>query len=581
MYNSVLENSWSLKDANPSLVERYIHLFEITEIEARIIAMRGLKEEEVPDFLEPKMKNLMPDPMHLKDMDKAIERTIDAIEKGQKICVFGDYDVDGATSSALIKKVLRSIGTEIDIYIPDRMKEGYGPSAFAMDKLKEKGIELVITVDCGSMSHGAIERANEIGIEVIIIDHHICTDKLPEAVAIVNPNRLDETSKYTYLAAVGVSFLFIVGLMGALKKKDFFKDKEEPNLMDLLDIVALGTVCDVMPLKGLNRGFVKQGLKIMPQRKNIGLNALADSANINQKPSTYHLGYVLGPRINAGGRVGESYLGSSLLSTDSKMEAEEIAAQLEGFNIQRREIESGIVDEAMAMAGSQEQDSLIMVYGNWHPGVIGVVAGKLKEQHQKPIVVGSLIDGICKASCRSIYGIDFGTTLAEAKLQGLVTEGGGHAMAAGFTTTEDKIEDLRAFLNKEFSKKSDAISEAKVKEYDLDLVSDALSMDLYHKIQNLGPFGAGNREPLVKVDNLYVLRAHIVGEKHISCMFACSRGGYKGKAIYAIAFNSIGTALEQVLLAAHPSNISIIGQVKEYSPHGQSHIQIVISDLVV
>lgn len=580
MYNSVLENTWSIKEVDSSLVERYMQLFEITEIEARLIAMRGIEEEEVPNFLEPKMRNLMPDPMHLKDMDKAIERAVEAIEKNQKICVFGDYDVDGATSSALIKRVLGSVGNEIDIYIPDRMKEGYGPSPSAMEKLKERGTDLVITVDCGSMSHDAIEKANELGIDVIIIDHHICTDKLPDAVAIVNPNRLDEKSEYTYLAAVGVSFLFIVALMGALKKKDFFKETEEPNLMDLLDIVALGTVCDVMPLKGLNRGFVKQGLKIMAQRKNIGLNALADSANINQKPSTYHLGYVLGPRINAGGRVGESYLGSKLLSTDSKMEAEELAAKLEEFNIQRRSIESDIVDVALDMAAAQNKDSLIMVYGNWHPGVIGVVAGKLKEMYQKPIVVGSLIDGVCKASCRSVYGVDFGSTLAEAKLQGLVSEGGGHAMAAGFTTTEEKIDDLRSFLNKEFSKKSEAIAEAKVKEYDLDLVSDALSMGLYHKIQNLGPFGAGNREPLVKLDDLYVLKAHIVGEKHISCMLACSKGGYRGKAIYAIAFNSIGTNLEQLLLAANPQNISVIGQIKEYSRHGESHPQLVISDIV-
>lgn len=581
MYNSVLENTWSLKAVDIGTVQRYMQLFDITEVEARLIVMRGIEEKEVSDFLDPKMRKLIPDPLHLKDMDKAIERTCQAIEKGQKICVFGDYDVDGATSSALIKKSLKAIGTEIDIYIPDRMKEGYGPTPSAMEKLSKKGINLVITVDCGSMSHDAIDKANELGIDVIIIDHHICADKLPDAIAVINPNRLDEKSEYTYLAAVGVSFLFIVGLMGALKKKGAFNGKEEPNLMDLIDIVALGTVCDVMPLIGLNRAFVKQGLKIMANRKNIGLNALSDRANINQKPNTYHLGYVLGPRINAGGRVGESYLGSSLLSTDSQIEAEELAAKLEEFNIERRAIESNIVDEALDMAKAQAEDSLIMVYGNWHPGVIGVVAGKLKEIYQKPVVVGSLIDGICKASCRSIYGIDFGTTLAEAKLQGLVSEGGGHAMAAGFTTTEERIDDLKCFLNKRFSVYSEAIAKGKLKEYDLDLVSDALSISLYNKIQNLGPFGAGNREPLVKIDGLYVLKAHIVGEKHISCMLACSRGGYRGKAIYAIAFSSIGTSLEQILLAAHPSNISVIGQIKEYHKHGESHPQLVISDLVI
>lgn len=580
MTQSILQNTWSLRESDESLSKRYMDVFGLTEIEARLVTMLNLEEGEVQDFLDPKMRNLMPDPFHLKDMEKGVTRAIQAIDKGEKICIFGDYDVDGATSSALIKKFMHNIGTEIDIYIPDRMKEGYGPTISAMKKLKERGINLIITVDCGSMSHGAIEFATKEGMDVVIIDHHICIEKLPTAQAIINPNRLDETSKYGHLAAVGVSFLFVVGLMQSLKKKGFFKEKEEPNLMDFLDIVALGTVCDVVPLKGLNRAFVRQGLKIMAQRKNIGLNALCDSARLDQMPSTYHLGYVLGPRINAGGRVGESYLGSALLSSNSKIEAEDLAAKLEEYNIERRSVEANIIDIALDMASKQKDDNSIFVYGNWHPGVIGIVAGKLKEIHQKPVIVGSLIDGVCKASCRSIPGIDFGTILGLAKQENLVSEGGGHAMAAGFTTSEDLIDDLKSFLNESFSKHKKDMEKGRQKHYELELTSDALSMDLYHKIENLGPFGAGNKEPMVRIDDLYVLRSHIVGEKHISVMLACSNGGYKGRAIFAISFNSVGTDLENILMAAKKSNISVIGQIKEYNRHGQSHPQLVISDVI-
>ena len=581
MYHSIQDNIWSIKKVDSNMVQRYMSLFGVSELEARLIAMRIDKEDAVQDFLEPKMKNLMPDPFHLKDMDKGVDRFIQAIEGKEKICIFGDYDVDGATSSALIKKAMKKINVDVDIYIPDRLKEGYGPNSTAIARLKDKGTGLIVTVDCGSMSHDPIEKASELGVDVIIIDHHICAEKLPTAKAIINPNRLDETSEYKYLAAVGVSFLFIVAVMSRLKKNSFFQEIEEPKLMDLLDIVALGTVCDVMPLKGLNRAFVKQGLKIMAQRQNIGLNALCDVAHIDQIPTCYHLGYVLGPRINAGGRVGESYLGSALLSCDSKIEAEKLAAKLDEFNIHRRSIESNIVDEAINMASMQENNSYIMVYGDWHPGVIGVVAGKLKELYQKPIIVGSLIDGLCKASCRSVYGVDMGSTLAEAKIQGLVTEGGGHAMAAGFTAKSDKLEELKKFLGEKFSGYIDVIEKGKMKEYDIDLVSDALSIDLHKKISNLAPFGAGNREPLVKIDDLFVLKSYLVGEKHISCMLAPAKGGYKGKAIYAISFNSIGTPLEQVLLAKSSNNISIIGQVKEYHKHGTSFPQIIISDVVV
>ncbi|MGV2432401.1 MAG UNVERIFIED_CONTAM: single-stranded-DNA-specific exonuclease RecJ [Rickettsiaceae bacterium] len=583
MYKSITNKTWRLKDVSNADITRYMNAFGLSEIEARLIAMRGIKFDEIPDFLEPKLRNLLPDPFHLLDMDKAVNRIIEAIKSDQKICIFGDYDVDGATSSALLKKILHDIGIEADIYIPDRMKEGYGPSPLAMYKLHEKGIKLVITVDCGAMAYDAVNKANEIGLDVIIIDHHICADILPKALAVINPNRLDERSEYKYLAAVGVSFLFAVGFVKQLKAIKYFEEKsiEEPKLLDYLDIVALGTVCDVMPLIGLNRAFVKQGLKTLAMRKNIGLRALADRAAIDTKPSCYHLGFILGPRINAGGRVGESYIGSRLLSSNCEIESLELAGKLEEFNEQRKYIELQIVQDAINMASIQADHNFIMVSGHWHPGVIGVVAGKLKENYQKPVAVVSVIDGIAKASCRSVPGVDFGSALAQAKLMGLVEVGGGHAMAAGFTTTEDKLERLKEFLNQEFTKHQHHIEANSIKEYDLEITSSGMSIELHDQINNLGPFGNGNNEPLVKVDNLYVLKAHIVGQKHISCILAIDRNGYKSKSLYAIAFNAVGTPIEQILLSTSPLNISAIGHLKIYHRNGEMHPQLVISDLIV
>jgi single-stranded-DNA-specific exonuclease len=583
VYKSVLNKDWRLKEASTQLINRYMQMFSLGEVEARILATRGIEEEHIADFLDPKLRKLLPDPFHLIDMDKAVNRIVAAILSNQRICIFGDYDVDGATSSALLKKFLSSLESDVEVYIPDRMKEGYGPSPEAMVKLHKNGIKLVVTVDCGAMSYNAIDAANTLGMDVIVIDHHICADILPKAFAIINPNRLDETTQYKYLAAVGVSFLFAIAIATKLKKDGFFESKkiELPDMLEYLDIVALGTVCDVMPLIGLNRAFVKQGLKMMAQRKNIGLKALSDIASIDTMPSCYHLGFVLGPRINAGGRVGESYLGSHLLSTKCEIEALELAKKLEDFNLQRRFIESNIIEEAIKFAQLQAEDNCIMISGNWHPGVIGIIAGKLKERYSKPIAVVSVIDGVGKASCRSVYGVDFGRTLAEAKIRGLIEVGGGHAMAAGFTAKEETLPQLKAFLNEEFSKYKNKILENKICEFDLELTSNGMSVELYNKIHSLAPFGNGNTEPIVKLDGLYVLKAYIVGEKHISCLLVNDRSSFAGKAVKAIAFNAIGTEIEHILFSEKPLNFSAIGQVKLQHKHGDIYAQLVIQDLLV
>ncbi len=580
MYRSVKNKTWRIKEVAPSEVSRFMQKFAISEIEARLLLLREVKEEMIEHFLDPKLRNLMPDPYHLLDMDKAVDRAVDAIGKGEAICIFGDYDVDGATSSALLRRMFNALSADVQVYIPDRMKEGYGPTSGAMDRIKQDGSKLVITVDCGAMAFEAIDHAVDIGLDVIVIDHHIGAEKLPKAVAVINPNRLDEQTSYKYLAAVGVSFLFAIGLVARLREKGFFKNREEPNLMEYLDLVALGTVCDVMPLIGLNRAFVKQGLKILAQRKNIGLKTLADIACLDSLPTTYHLGFLLGPRINAGGRVGESHLGSLLLSTNCEIEALEIAKKLEDFNLQRRAIEAEIVEEAIQLAEAQAENNFIMISGYWHPGVIGIVAGKLKEIHQRPVAVVSMINGVGKASCRSINGIDFGSKLAEAKLKGLIEVGGGHAMAAGFTVSEDRLEKLKEFLEEEFGKYREVIEDNRTLQYDLELTSDGVSIGLHDQIDSLAPFGNGNPEPTVKVDGLFVLKAYIVGEKHISCLLASDRSSYQSKAIRAIAFNAVGTAVGDALLSPTPKLLSVIGYLKIQHRNGDTYPQLVINDLL-
>jgi single-stranded-DNA-specific exonuclease len=583
MYNSVTDRSWKLKEISIDRITTIMQKFDVSELQARLIASREPNFDLIQHFIDPKIKNLMNDPYELLDMDKAVNRTLHAIKTSEKICIYGDYDVDGATSSALLRIFFESLGLEVMVYIPDRIRDGYGLSAAALSKIKAEGIDLVITVDSGSLAHEAIDAGNVLGLDTIVIDHHLTLEHLPNAIAVINPNRLDEKTKYTYLAAVGVSFLFAVGLISALKKDGYFERTNliPINLMDLMDLVALGTVCDVMPLVGLNRAFVKQGLKVLASRKNIGLKALSDIASIDQAPTCYHLGFVLGPRINAGGRVGESFLGSKLLSTKCEFESREIVEKLEIFNNERKKLESEIIAEAKLLGALQVDQNIILVSGDWHPGVIGVVAGKLKELYKKPVAVVSIIDGICKASCRSVKGVDFGSALAEAKQLDLVEVGGGHAMAAGFTTSELKLDALHKFLNEKFAKYQGLIAQGLISEYELELTSSAISKELHAEIHMLAPFGQGNNEPLVKVNDLFVLKAYIVGEKHISCLFANDRNSYKGQALKAIIFNSVGTKIEEYILSKMPHKLSIIGTIQIQHYNGNAYPQIVVQDIIV
>lgn len=583
MSKSISGKYWSAHSYDENFVSELQRYLGIDDFLARIISTRVSSITSAEHFLNPKIKSLLPDPFHLLDMQKAVDRITKAINDNEKICIFADYDVDGATSAALLKNLFRTLGINTSIYVPDRITEGYGPSLEAMQKIKLLGTKLVITVDCGSVAFEALEYATSLGLEVIVVDHHISMDNLPNAVAVINPNRLDETSECKNLAAVGVSFLFAVALCKSLKELNFFNrnNLEPPDLMQYLDLVALGTVCDVMQLTGLNRAFVAQGLKVAKSRVNIGYRALSDFANIQEPPNCYHLGFILGPRINAGGRVGKSWLGAHLLSTISDQEALEIATELERYNEERKAIEYTVLEEAMSLAQAQINDpSLFIVGNNWHPGVIGIVAGRLKEKYNKPVAIIALNDGIGKASCRSIKGVDFGCKIIEAKQKGLVVAGGGHAMAAGFTVEEKQIHELGQFLNQKFAKDLQSTDSHLREFYDIDLSTAAATLELLAQIDKLEPFGNGNPAPVFRFSDVYVLRADIVGSKHIKVIFAPTKDSYSSKPLSAIAFNVVGTEIGEVLLSPKSHQLSILGKLKANKWQDKETVQFQLYDII-
>ncbi|ADE30055.1 single-stranded-DNA-specific exonuclease RecJ [Rickettsia prowazekii] len=574
---------WKQKPIKEDIVTELCRSFKISDFLARIVSLRVNNLEEVENFLIPKIKNLLPDPFHLLDMDKAVDRIIQAIVNSQQICIFADYDVDGATSAALLKHFLRDLNIICDIYVPDRIYEGYGPTPLAMQKIKGNGTELLITVDCGAMAHDALKYAKDVKLDVIVIDHHISTEILPDAVAIVNPNRIDETSEYKYLAAVGVTFLFATAILSNLKKRNYFSQSiPTPNLMKYLDLVALGTVCDMMKLTGLNRAFVTAGLKVMQQRQNIGIKTLYDIAGLDEIPQCYHLGFILGPRINAGGRVGKSNLGANLLATNCHNEANKLANELEKHNNERKVIELLMINEAIDIALTQKDSSLLFVVKEgWHPGVIGIVAGKLKEKFDKPVVVVALNNGIGKASCRSILGIDFSAEIINAKSKDLIISGGGHAMAAGFTATASKLQELQDFLNDAFSISINKLASYKHAEYDIDLTVNGVNFRLMEELKTLEPFGPGNYEPIFKFDDLFILKADIVGSKHIKCMLAPDKQYFGNKALSAIVFDAVGTPFEDILLSSRARHISAIGTLKMNNWKYNYTIQLIIKDILL
>lgn len=580
---SVTGRKWIRKVADERSIYSIKNSFMLDEIDARLLASRDIEINEIENFIDPKIKNLLPDPFHLKDMDKAVKRTIESINNGSKIIIFADYDVDGATSSALLKRVFDKIGLDSEIYIPDRIIDGYGPSAKAMDRFKESGADLVFTLDCGALAFDALSHANEISLDVIVIDHHIGAELLPHACAIVNPNRLDEETKTCKnLAAVGVTFMFAIALISTLRKDGFFKDRAEPNLMEMLDLVAVGTVCDVMSLTGINRAIVTQGIKILNQKKNLGLKTLMEIAAIDTAVDCYHIGFVIGPRINAGGRVGKSYLGAKLLSTEDEVKAFEYAIELDNFNNERKLIEQKHLQEAILMAEEQiDNNAIIVSNDNWHLGVIGILAGRIKDRLRKPTIVINFDGDIGKASARSTKGVNIGAKIFDAKNLGLIIEGGGHAAAAGFSIHKSKLPDFIEYINGNLNLEKEKLEIENFAFYDLTITSDGLSFDLIDSINKLAPFGHGNNEPIIKISDLFVLKANIISDKHINMLLAPDRSSYGKNCIKAISFNSVGTEIETTIMSNYPHKITIYGNIRVNEWQNKSNLQFLIHDIKI
>ncbi|NVJ92599.1 MAG: single-stranded-DNA-specific exonuclease RecJ [Methylocystaceae bacterium] len=574
---SVSGKRWIGRDFDERMAMTLSQRLGVSELTGQVMAARQVNLDEANTFLNPTLRDLLPDPYRFKGMKEGVARLSAAIQNEELIAVFGDYDVDGATSSALLRRFLNAVGAKSTIYIPDRMSEGYGPNSAAMDTLKGQGVQVVVTVDCGTTSFEPLAHAKEIGLEVIVIDHHEAEVKHPECVALINPKRLDEDTGFSHLAAVGMTFLFAVGVNRALRETDWFKDdRKEPDLRNLLDLVALGTVCDVVPLQGLNRAFVIQGLKVMARRGNAGLAALADKAGVSETPEAYHAGFVLGPRVNAGGRVGESYLGANLLSTDNARLAAEIAAQLDEYNKDRKELEQVVLDEAIAYADGQEHSSIVVAVGrDWHPGVIGIVASRLKERYSLPACVISINEeGMGHGSGRSVTGVDLGTAIIAARQSGLLVKGGGHAMAAGFSVAEDKVADLTDFLKERIGRQ---ITEQNVQPtYKCDGVisPSAVTPALVEEMERIGPFGAGNAQPRFVLAGVTVQRADVVGSDHVRC-FLTDQFGVRLK---AIAFRALDSDLGQILLNHGGKKLHVAGRLKLDTWGGGTSVQLLIDD---
>lgn len=521
------------------------------DLVTQLLLARGVTRDDLERQRNPTLRGFMPDPGLFQDMEAAATRLADAVAAGEAVTIFGDYDVDGATSAALLVRLLRDLGLPVGAYIPDRLMEGYGPSGAALVKIGESGSRLVVTVDCGAQAFEAIAEAKAAGVEVIIVDHHQCATTLPDAFAVVNPNRLDEVPEaavHGNLAAVGVAFLLGAALLRTLRSRGFFKDRSEPALIDLLDLVALGTVADVARLTGFNRALVTQGLKIMARRGNIGLSALMDAARLTRPPGASDMGFALGPRINAGGRVGKSDLGVRLLTTSDPQEAADISQELNRLNEERRAIEAAVLEQAMEASGGTANAPVAIVAGlGWHPGVIGIVAGRLKEKLHRPAIVIALDeDGTGKGSGRSISGVDLGAAILAAKESGLLIAGGGHAMAAGLTVAGDKIDALGAFLNDRLAADVERASGDKSLLIDAVLAPRGISPLWCEAIESAGPFGSGWPAPRVATGPVRIIESGIVGTDHVRLIVAGDDGGR----FKAIAFRNATTELGQTLLNA-------------------------------
>lgn len=560
--------------------------YGMPELMGRVLAARGSTLEDAEQFLDPTIKALMPDPSALRDMDKAAARVADAIEARTAIAIFGDYDVDGACSSALLARFLDHHGTPSRIYIPDRIFEGYGPNAAAIEQLVKEGAGLIVTVDCGTTSFAPLAVAKDLKTDVIVIDHHQADEQLPDVHALVNPNRQDDVSGQGHLCAAGVVFMVLVAVTRALRARNFYTDgRTAPDLLGLLDLVALATVADVVPLTGLNRAYVKKGLAVMHQRENLGLRALADAAGLTQSPTPYHLGFILGPRINAGGRIGDAGLGAKLLSTSNDMDAQRIAQLLDRLNKERKELETGMLEEALGIGEAQvmaDVERPIVIVGSdaFHKGIVGLVASRLTERFRRPSCVisweksGDNGEGEGTGSLRSVPGVDLGAAVRAAVAEGLLVKGGGHAMAAGLTVKRSNFAALETFLSKALATATSESRLSATLDVDAALVASGASDDLLTLVERAGPFGQGNPQPRFVFPSHRVKFAKIVGDAHVRLMLEAQDGAR----LEAIAFRAAGQPLGDMLMNAGGLPLHIAGHLRRDTWGGRSRIELSIDD---
>ena len=578
IYSSVSGKNWLFKKFLDSDIKNLSENYSLDEIVARLLAIRKKNIDNIDLFLNPSIKNLLPNPLNLKDMNTAVNRTYESINKNELIGIFGDYDVDGASSTAVLARYFTLINQKIKTYIPDRQKEGYGPTVKSFNNLINFGVKIIFTVDCGTLSYEPINSANLKNTDVIVLDHHQSDIKLPKACAIVNPNRYDDTSKLNYLCAAGVCFMFLVALNKKLREKNWFKINKirEPNILNFLDLVSLATVCDVVPLIGLNRAIVKQGLKILKNRSNLGLKTLYDLCNIESQPTTYDLGFALGPRINAGGRVGKSSHGANLLISDDPKKTYQIALDLEKYNNERKNIEKILSEEIYLKVKNFHNHPVLVLSGsNWHEGIIGIVASRIKEKYNKPTILISLNKNIGKGSARSIYGFDIGSQIIKAVQLGILEKGGGHKMAGGFTVVKKNIDHLRDFFIKNFEKMKVDNTEGKNLYLDTTIAPSAINEEFYKHINLLGPFGSGNNEPKFVIEDLKIIKSDIIKNSHIKLILA----GKDGSIFNSFAWNAINSPLENILNKDYKKRFNIAGKMKLNEWRGKKKIEFIIEDV--
>ena len=579
-FSSVSGKKWLFKKFDSSDVTKFTENFSLTEIVAKLLSIRKKNMDDIALFLDPKIKNLLPNPLHLKDMKSAIERTYKSIIKSELMGIFGDYDVDGASSTALLARYFLSINQKIQTYIPNRQTEGYGPNNLGFNNLISNGAKIIFTVDCGTLSFGPINFAQKLNVDVIVLDHHQSDVKLPEACAIVNPNRYDDTSELNYLCAAGVCFVFLVGLNKKLRDENWFKNNNinEPNILNFLDLVSLATVCDVVPLIGLNRAIVKQGLKIIKKRSNLGLKTLYDLCNIESQPTTFDLGFRLGPRINAGGRVGKASHGAELLISNDPEKTYQIALDLDKSNKERQAIELMLSEQInLEVKNYHNHPVLVMSGNNWHEGIIGIVASRIKEKYSKPTILISLKQNIGKGSARSVVGFDIGSQIIKAVQCGILQKGGGHKMAGGFILKKENIPTFRDFLIINFEK-SNINSSASTNLYlDSIIAPSALNEVFFDEINCLAPFGSGNSEPKFVIENIKVISANIVGNNHIKLVLS----GKDGTVFKSLAWNAINTPLEPFLNNKNRKRINIAGKIHLNQWRGERKVEFMIEDIAL